>query len=39
MFVRVDVEDIARKVFKKTQNDIKPEGRERKIKELIKKFG
>jgi hypothetical protein len=38
MFVTVDGEDIARKVFRRTQNSMKCEGRERKIKGLIKKI-
>jgi hypothetical protein len=39
MFVTVDGEDLGRKVFRRAQNGIKCEGRERKIKEVIKKFG
>ena len=39
IFVIVDGEVLARKVFRKAQNCVKPEGRERKIKEVIKKFG
>ena len=34
MFVRVDGEDIARKVFRRAQNGIRGEGRERKIEEV-----
>jgi len=36
MFVTVDGEDLARKVFRGAQNGIKPRGREREIKEIIK---
>ena len=36
MFVTVDGEDLARKVFRKAQNGIKCEGRERKRIEIIK---
>jgi len=36
MFVTVDVEDRARKVFRRAKNVIKSESRERKIKELYK---
>jgi hypothetical protein len=36
VFVRVDGEDIAMKVFRKAQNDVKCEGREGKTKEVIK---
>jgi hypothetical protein len=36
MFVTVDGEDLARKVFGKAQNGVKCEGGERKIKESIK---
>jgi len=36
MFVTVDGEDIARKVFRRAQNGINFEGTERKIKKFIK---
>jgi len=36
MFVRVDGEDIARNVFRRAHNGIKCEGRERKIREVVK---
>ena len=36
MFVTVYGEDIARKIFRRAQNGTKCEGRERKIKEVIK---
>ena len=36
MFVTVDVEDLARKVFRRAQSGIKFEGRERKVKEISK---
>jgi len=37
MFVRVQGEVLARKVFRRAQNSIKPRGREKEIKEVIKK--
>jgi len=36
MFVTVDGEDLARKVFRRAQNGVKFERGERKIKEVIK---
>jgi hypothetical protein len=36
MFVTVDGEDIARKIFKRAQNILKSGSRERKVKEIIK---
>jgi len=36
MFVTVDGEDLPRKVFRWAQNGIKCEGRERKIRKIIK---
>ena len=36
VFVTVNGEDIARNVFRRAQNSIKFEGRERKIQEVIK---
>jgi hypothetical protein len=39
MFVTVDGGNLERKVFRRAQNGIKSEGRERKTKEIIKKFG
>jgi hypothetical protein len=38
MFVRVDGEDLARKVFRRTQNGIKCDGREREIKGVVNKI-
>jgi len=37
MFVTVDGDDIACKVFRRAQNGMKSEGSERKITEVIKK--
>ena len=36
MFVTVDGEELAMKVSRRAQNDVKSGGRERKIKEFIK---
>jgi hypothetical protein len=36
MFVRVDAEDLVRKMFRRAQNSIKCEGREKKIKVELK---
>jgi hypothetical protein len=36
MFVTVDREDLARKVFRRAQNGINSEGTERKLKEVLK---
>jgi hypothetical protein len=38
MFVTVDGEDLARKVFRRAQNSIKCEGREGEIKGVIKNW-
>jgi hypothetical protein len=38
MFVRVDVEDVARKVYRRAKHSIKFEGRERKMKEVLKQI-
>jgi hypothetical protein len=35
MFLTVDGEDLARKVFRMAQNGVKLESRERKIKEIL----
>jgi hypothetical protein len=37
--VRVDGEDLARKVYRRAKYSIKSEGKERKIKKVIKKIG